>query len=103
MNKSYDYVASQSGYDANNIHVLHIAPASPTLSPDSDYILSTSDLVINGLNFTGTGTVPLPNTPIAPSSSDYMGHGLSEIYLTHPKSVEKIKASVNRLVITQHI
>lgn len=96
VNKSYDYVASQSGYDANNIHVLHIAPASPILSPDSDYILSTSDLVINGLNLTGIGTVPLPNTIIAPSSSDYMGHGLSEVYLTHPESIKKIKASVNR-------
>ena len=96
VNKSYNYVVSQLGYDANNIHVVHIAPASPTLSPDSDYILSTSDLVINGLNFTGIGSVPPPNTVVAPSLSDIKGHGLVEIYLTHPDLIEKIKASVNR-------
>ena len=96
VNKSYNYVVSQLGYDANNIHVVHIAPASPTLSPDSDYILSTSDLVINGLNFTGIGSVPPPNTVVAPSLSDITGHGLVEIYLTHPDLIEKIKASVNR-------
>ncbi|KXO13125.1 hypothetical protein AKG98_3341 [Moritella sp. JT01] len=96
VNKSYNHVVSQLGYDANNIHVVHIAPASPTLSPDSDYILSTSDLVINGLNFTGIGSVPPPNTVVAPSSSDITGHGLVEIYLTHPDLIEKIKASVKR-------
>lgn len=87
---------SQLGYDASNIHVVHIAPASPKLSPNSDYILSSSDLVINGLNHTGPGSVPLPNTVIAPSSSDFLGHGLIEIYLSHPKSIKKIKDSVDK-------
>ncbi|HIF9266901.1 TPA: hypothetical protein ACX6Q4_002567 [Photobacterium damselae] len=96
VNKSYNYIVSQLGYDASNIHVIHIAPASPTLSFNSDYILSTSDLVINGLNFTGIGSVQPPNTVIAPSSSDAAGHGLIEIYLTHPKSIEKIKSSVDK-------
>ncbi len=96
VNESYKHVTSQYGYSADNIHVVHIAPASPTLSPDSDYILSTSDLVINGLNFTGIGSVPIPNTTIAPSKLDIAGHGLIPIYLTHPKSIEKIKASVDK-------
>ncbi|MEZ9298864.1 hypothetical protein AB4168_10200 [Vibrio splendidus] len=96
VNESYKHVTSQYGYSADNIHVVHIAPASPTLSPDSDYILSTSDLVINGLNFTGIGSVPPPNTTIAPSKLDFAGHGLIPIYLTHPKSIEKIKASVDK-------
>ncbi|MCY9828164.1 hypothetical protein [Vibrio chagasii] len=96
VNESYKHVTSQYGYSADNIRVVHIAPASPTLSPDSDYILSTSDLVINGLNFTGIGSVPPPNTVIAPSKLDFAGHGLIPIYLTHPKSIEKIKASVDK-------
>ncbi len=96
VNQSYEYVVSQLGYDADNIHVVHIAPASPTLTPDSDYILSTSDLVINGLQLTGIGSVPVPNTVIAPSTADIAGHGLIEIYLTHPDSISKIKKSVGR-------
>ncbi|MFD1879004.1 hypothetical protein [Vibrio chagasii] len=96
VNESYKHVTSQYGYSADNIRVVHIAPASPTLSPDSDYILSTSDLVINGLNFTGIGSVPPPNTVIAPSKLDFAGHGLIPIYLTHPKSIEKLKASVDK-------
>ncbi|MCV6002724.1 hypothetical protein OFO99_25065, partial [Escherichia coli] len=96
MNQSYKYVVSQLGYDADNIHVVHIAPASPTLTPDSDYILSTSDLVINSLQLTGIGSVPVPNTAIAPSTADIAGHGLIEIYLTHPDSINKIKKSVGR-------
>ncbi|EJB1756437.1 TPA: hypothetical protein ACMDXT_002454 [Vibrio parahaemolyticus] len=96
VNQSYKYVVSQLGYDADNIHVVHIAPASPTLTPDSDYILSTSDLVINGLQLTGIGSVPVPNTVIAPSTADIAGHGLIEIYLTHPDSINKIKKSVGR-------
>ncbi|WP_408058710.1 hypothetical protein [Vibrio bivalvicida] len=96
VNESYKHVTSQRGYGADNIRVVHIAPASPTLSPNSDYILSTSDLVINGLQFTGIGSVPLPNTVIAPSDLDIAGHGLIPIYLTHPKSIEKIKTSVDK-------
>ncbi|CAH7174141.1 conserved hypothetical protein [Vibrio chagasii] len=96
VNESYKHVTSQYGYSADNIRVVHLAPASPTLSPDSDYILSTSDLVINGLNFTGIGSVPPPNTVIAPSKLDFAGHGLIPIYLTHPKSIEKLKASVDK-------
>lgn len=96
VNESYKHVTSQRGYGADNIHVVHIAPASPTLSPNSDYILSTSDLVINGLQFTGIGSVPTPNTTIAPSNLDIAGHGLIPIYLTHPKSIGKIKASVDK-------
>ncbi|MEZ8314352.1 hypothetical protein AB4563_06045 [Vibrio splendidus] len=96
VNQSYKYVVSQLGYDADNIHVVHIAPASPTLTPDSDYILSTSDLVINGLQLAGIGSVPVPNTVIVPSTADITGHGLIEIYLTHPDSINKIKKSVGR-------
>lgn len=96
MNKAYDYVTSQSGYDGKNIHVLHIAPASTTLSPNSDYILSTSDIVINLLHLSGLGSVPNPNITLDYNSSDPMGHGLSEIYLTHPDSIKAVKASVRR-------
>ena len=96
VNESYKHVTSQRGYGADNIRVIHIAPASPTLSPDSGYILSSSDMVINGLHFTGRGSVPPPNTMIAPSKSDLLGHGLIEIYLTEPKSIKKIQASVDK-------
>lgn len=96
VNKAYDYVTSQPGYDGNNIHVLHIAPASTKLSPNSDYILSASDLVIHLLRLSGLGSVLPPNLLIGPSLSDASGHGLSEIYLTNPDSIKAVKASVHR-------
>ncbi len=48
------------------------------------------------MQLTGIGSVPVPNTVIAPSTADIAGHGLIEIYLTHPDSINKIKKSAGR-------
>ena len=93
MNESYDYVLSQKGYDSSNIKVIHIAPASPTVN--GDYILSGNDLVINGLQFTGIGSVKPFNFTAPVSKNDRAGHGLVEIYLSDTKAKEMLRTSVN--------
>ena len=59
MNRSFGYVTGQKGYDESNIKAIYIAPASPTIN--DHYILSGNDLVINGLQLTGIGSVPTYN------------------------------------------
>ncbi|CCN67268.1 conserved exported hypothetical protein [Vibrio nigripulchritudo POn4] len=94
VNKAYQHTLSQEGYRSDNVKVIHIAPASPIIN--GDYILSSSDFVINGLQLTGIGSVKKPNVLLPISSNDYAGHGLIEIYLKHPKTKEMIKRSVNK-------
>lgn len=94
VNESFHYVNQRLGYDETNIKVIHIAPASPTLN--GDYILSDKDHVINGLNFTGIGSVPFPNISIPTSDKDSLGHGLVEIYLTNQQTKQMIKDAVDK-------
>ncbi|EPU2896417.1 hypothetical protein ACV0UQ_003225 [Vibrio vulnificus] len=94
VNESFHYVNQRLGYDETNIKVIHIAPASPTLN--GDYILSDKDHVINGLNFTGIGSVPFPNISIPSSNKDSLGHGFVEIYLTNQQTKQMIKDAVDK-------
>jgi len=94
VNESYENVLSQTGYDADNIKVIHIAPASPIVK--GDYILSGNDLVINGLQLTGIGSVQPFNFTAPVNHDESTGHGLIEVYLTDPTSVSMIKKSVKK-------
>ncbi|OEE57319.1 hypothetical protein A1OS_21695 [Enterovibrio norvegicus] len=93
VNESYNYVSAQEGYDNGSLAVVHIAPASPTLN--GDYVLSSSDIVINGLQFTGIGSVALPNVLVPLSSSDPSGHTLVESYLTDSGTRSMIRNQIN--------
>ncbi|WP_254659655.1 hypothetical protein [Salinivibrio sp. SS2] len=94
MNRSFDYATSQKGYDGSNVKAIHIAPASPLLK--GDYILSGNDLVINGLQLTGIGSVPKSNfTATVSDKGDISGHKLIETYLTDTKAISMLKASVS--------
>lgn len=94
VNESFHYVNQRLGYDETNIKVIHIAPASPTLN--GEYILSDRDDVINGLNYTGIGSVPFPNVSVQKSDKDSLGHGLVEIYLTNQQTKQMIKDAVDK-------
>lgn len=94
VNESFRYVNQRLGYDDTNIKVVHIAPASPILN--GDYILSDRDDVINGLNYTGIGSVPFPNVSVQKSDKDSLGHGLVEIYLTNQQTKQMIKDAVDK-------
>jgi hypothetical protein len=83
-NVAYDYAMTKTTSDS--VKVVHVAPASPTVR--GNYVLADLDLVINGLRL--IGTVPavtdhIPGYLLRPPGSnhetDFMGHGLLEIYL----------------------
>ncbi|MGF1867393.1 hypothetical protein L4D15_19420 [Enterovibrio norvegicus] len=93
VNESYNYVNTQEGYDNGSLAVVHIAPASPTLN--GDYVLSSSDIVINGLQFTGPGSVAPPNSLVPLSSGDPSGHMLVESYLTDSGTRSMIRNQIN--------
>ncbi|MCL2724669.1 MAG: hypothetical protein FWD69_09560 [Polyangiaceae bacterium] len=77
VNHAYDGFAA--AHPESPTKVVHVAPASPTLR--GDYILSSSDLVINALRIQGITSVPPINWTNPPSTKDLLGHGLVEIYL----------------------
>ncbi|MBL4831065.1 MAG: hypothetical protein JKY55_14415 [Aliivibrio sp.] len=91
VNESFQSILDQQGYDASNIKTIHIAPASPTVN--GDYILSTNDLVINGLKLTGYDSIKESNITIP--KKDLAGHSLIDVYLTDPNSIAMIKTFVN--------
>lgn len=84
VNRAYAHALSRT--DAKSVRVVHVAPASPTLS--GAYTLADKDLVINGLRLVGA---VVPNTtemspylsrpPGLNGKRDLLGHGLLEIYL----------------------
>ncbi|OEE58785.1 hypothetical protein A1OK_01915 [Enterovibrio norvegicus FF-454] len=92
-NESFNHVLGQEGYSADNIAIVHIAPASPILN--GDYVLSSSDFVINGLQFTGPTSVPLPNALLPITRTDPSGHMLIESYLGQSKTRTKIKSQIS--------
>ncbi|MCW5654019.1 hypothetical protein [Hydrogenophaga sp.] len=72
--------------DAGSVKVVHVAPASPTLS--GPHTLADKDLVINGLRLVGavaanTDRIPgyAERPPGLNGERDLIGHGLLEIYL----------------------
>ncbi|MCL2779081.1 MAG: hypothetical protein FWD73_13855 [Polyangiaceae bacterium] len=83
VNHNYDTFLAAYPEFTLNTKTAFIAPASPTTRPeggdDSNYILSSNDLVIGALRLMG-GAKP-NNITIAPSSKDIGGHALIETYL----------------------
>jgi hypothetical protein len=65
---------------SSKVKVVHIAPASPTLS-SSFYLLSDTDFVINGLRLTGINTVPRANIALPFSTNDKTGHSFEGTYM----------------------
>lgn len=81
---AYDYAVAKSS--SASVKVVHVAPASPTLR--GEYTLANLDLVINGLRLAGsvpaiTNDMPgyLLREPGLNGQTDFLGHGLLEIYL----------------------
>ena len=72
------------------MHVVHVAPASPTLR--GDHLLTDIDLVINGLRLTGLNSVPDVNINIPMSKIDPTGHGFEPTYL------DKARAAYSRTI-----
>lgn len=84
VNKAYTHAVGKSG--AEYVRVVHVAPASPSLS--GRHTLADKDIVINGLRLTGTVAsntdeiLPYSDRPPGLNGSrDLIGHGLLEIYL----------------------
>lgn len=65
---------------SNKIKVVHIAPASPTLT-GSLYLLADIDIVINGLRIAGINSVPSANISLPYSAKDTTGHGFEPTYM----------------------
>ncbi len=97
VNESYESILSQQGYDTSNIKTIHIAPASPTVN--GDYILSSKDNIINGLQITGIGSVKVPNFIPSFTLNDLTGHSLIGTYLTDTQAIEMLQHSVNKAFI----
>lgn len=84
VNRAYAHAASKT--EGVGVKVVHVAPASPTLS--GAHTLADKDMVINGLRLIGS---VVPNTTEIPpymsrpaglnGQKDLIGHGLLEIYL----------------------
>jgi hypothetical protein len=103
-NAAYGYALGK--VSAGSVKVVHIAPASPTVS--GPHTLANLDLVVNGLRL--VGTVP-PNTDDIPAypertagangMTDRLGHGLLEIYL-HPGMApfQRIKGHIDEALNT---
>jgi hypothetical protein len=75
VNQGYDHIQPVVG--STRVKVVHIAPASATLR--GQYVLSSNDLVINGLR--AVGSVQPNNIAIAPGTVDPTGHTLVNSYL----------------------
>lgn len=83
VNKAYDEAIKI--VTPENVNVLHVAPASPTLK--GNYVLADLDLVINALRVFGWSSVPQSNVNLPSShliSDDGSGHKFIETYL-NPK------------------
>ncbi len=78
VNHAYDFIHPAVG--DGRIRVVHEAPASITLR--GDYLLSSLDLVINGLRpLTGFETIAANNVALPLTSGEPLGHGLIPVYL----------------------
>lgn len=103
-NVAYTYALTKTTSDS--VKVVHIAPASPTLS--GDHTLADKDLVINGLRL--TGSVPritdfIPAYLERPAglnfTTDLLGHGLIEIYINPELTISsRVKSQINTALAT---
>ena len=79
VNLAYDATLTVDNYESENISVVHIAPASPTIR--GGYSLSDKDVIINGLRVFGFDTIQ-PNNIVLPfRTEEPSGHFLIETYL----------------------
>lgn len=86
VNAAYRRLAEPELVGAHpKVKVVHVAPASPTLS-GSYYLLSDTDFVINGLRLTGINTVPRANISLPFSASDKTGHSFEGTYMDTARS-----------------
>jgi hypothetical protein len=105
VNLAYAHALTLTG--AGSVRVVHVAPASPTLS--GPHALADKDLVINGLRLVGAVA---PNTDRIPGYAerppglngerDLVGHGLLEIYLnpavpTAARTHEQVRVAFQEL------
>ncbi len=98
VNAAYQYAVTK--LPVASVKVVHIAPASPTLS--GAHILANLDLVINGLRLVGTvpnitHKIPVlrPANP-ATNTKDSLGHGLIEIYINPLLDISiAVKTAIN--------
>ena len=100
VNAAYQYAVTK--LPVASVKVVHIAPASPTLS--GAHILANLDLVINGLRLVGTvpsithnipGILLRPANP-ATNTKDPLGHGLIEIYINPLLDISiAVKTAIN--------
>jgi hypothetical protein len=81
VNQAYQFIQPVVGSD--RVSVVHVAPASPTLS--GPYLLANIDLIINALRLVnGFNTVPPVNLTMTYdplTDGDPAGHGLVPVYL----------------------
>lgn len=104
VNTAYAHALTQT--DAASVRVVHVAPASPTLS--GRHTLADRDLVINGLRATGmvapnTDTIPpfFLRDPGSNGKRDVLGHGLLEIYLNAALSTSRHLATDVRAALLE--
>lgn len=82
VNNAYNYALNT--LTAENVKVVHVAPASPLLS--GPHVLANQDLVINGLRAVGSVASNTHSIPVyIPFGNnhgrDLMGHGFTETYM----------------------
>lgn len=98
-NAAYNYALTKTTSDS--VKVVHIAPASPTLS--GEHTLADLDLVINGLRAVGSVASITDNIPgylLRPAGvngqKDILGHGLLEIYVNQNLAIStRVKSQIN--------
>ena len=99
VNPAYKYALTKT--TASSVKVVHVAPASPTLS--GSHTLADLDLVINGLRIFGSVvsiTDFIPGYLLRPAGvngkKDQLGHGLLEIYINQALAVSnRVKTHIN--------
>jgi hypothetical protein len=96
VNAAYKgFLATPNFMQVKKIKVVHIAPASPTLS-GSYYMLADIDFVINGLRLSGANSVPPANISLPLSSADKTGHSFEGTYMdTTRNAYEGVKSVIS--------
>ena len=87
------YKRLKESHPNSKVEVVHVAPASPTLS--GGHSLVDIDLVINALRITGINSVPDITKYIPPSDDDKTGHSFVATYMDQARAAyTEIKAMV---------
>jgi len=108
VNNAYDAAIDIEGYSADNIGIVHIAPASSIVN--GPHILANIDVVINGLRVFGNSTVPnvTVKLPFSHLRTDPSGHMLFPTYLnqnlaTYVQVKSHIDSEMDRLIQPEQI